>query len=297
MKLELLAYLDYQNASLEEQLDLTLKLNIKSFLFRQIAGQSIVEMSEETFQQTQQEFTKKKVKVTAVDPLIPSYDLYQPEEKKQFDTLLDLAIKRAKSLRTEYIYYVIPKFIDVTTDTDIIMTHIKEHLSQIKKAKLEVLIKPESNHKANTYRFILNALKDDRIKINYDPVYFHLNKESNVTAYRLLREFIGIFVAADIDQLGNPRLVGLGKLEMTQMFKKLFKNKYNGYVVLDSKLPEVIQRASSYRWHQTLFSQRKRLERKIFNDFIERSDGYSLYEVIHYQMVILNVIFFNKKID
>ncbi len=297
MKLELLAYLDYEKASLEEQIDLALKLNIKSFLFREINGQNIVEMSEEVFQQTLLEFNKKKIKVAAVDPLIPSYDLYQPDAKKQFDASLELAIKRAKSLKAEYIYYVIPKFIDVTTDTDIILTHIKEHLSLIKKAKLDVLIKPASNHKANTYRFILNALKDDHIKINYDPVYFHLNKESNVTAYRLLREFIGIFVAADMDQMGIPRLVGLGKLEMTQMFKKLFKNKYNGYVVLDSKLPEVIQKASTYRWHQTLFSRRKKLERKIFNDFIERSDGYSIYEVIHYQMVILNVIFFNKKID
>lgn len=297
MKLELLAYLDYQNVSLDEQLDLALKLNIKSFLFRQVAGQSIVEMSEEKFQKTLQEITKKKIKVTAVDPLIPSYDLYQPEDKKRFDASLDLALKRAKSLKAEYFYYVIPKFNDVTSDTDIILTHIKEQISLIRKTKLNVLIKPASRHKANTYRFILNALKDDHIKMNYDPVYFYLNKESNITAYRLLREFIGIFVAADVDQLGNPRLVGLGKLEVTQMFKKLFKNKYNGYVVLDSKLPELIQNASDYRWHQTLFSKKKKLERKIFNDFIERSDGYSLYEVIHYQMVILNIIFFNKKIE
>src|SRR5690606_4696087 len=118
--------------------------------------------------------------------------------------LLDLAVKRAKSLNAEFMYYVIPKFIDVTTDSDIILSHIKDQIAVIKKAKLDVLIKPDSGHKANTYRYLLNALKDDKIKINYDPLYFQQSKDSNITAYRLLRDFIGMFVACDVDQLGNP---------------------------------------------------------------------------------------------
>ena len=80
------------------------------------------------------------------------------------------------------------------------------------------------------------------------------------------------------------------------MYKKLLKNDYKGFVVLDSDLPELLDAASKIKWYHKL-SGKKRLEKKILVDFIERRGQFSLYDCIHYQWVILNVIFYNKKID
>lgn len=296
MKFELTAYLDYLKSDLDEQLNLATKLEIRSFFLRRINGKRINDLTDQEFNSIAQQLTKQKVKVIGVDPMIDAYNLSDLEGKKHFEEELIKATTRAKQLKADFMYYVIPKFVDVMKDTDFIISHIKEHLSIIKKSKLDVLLKPANGHKSNTYRYILGILKDDKVTINFDPVYFYTNKESNVTAYRILREYISVFVANDLDKEHNPRLIGLGQLDVLEMYKKLLKNDYKGFVVLDSDLPELLDAASKIKWYHKL-SGKKRLEKKILVDFIERRGQFSLYDCIHYQWVVLNVIFYNRKID
>src|SRR5690554_5368456 len=86
---------------------------------------------------------------------------------------LNEAASFAKSLKAQYLVYEIPLFDDLLSQQEKVIHQIKTHVDLIKKYKLDILIKPGYRHLAQTYRYILEALKDVNVKMMFDPVHLY----------------------------------------------------------------------------------------------------------------------------
>ncbi len=295
MKPTITSFLDYNQVDLNEQLKIMKKLNLSDVVIRKVKGAPINHLSDEELSGLKSALQNKNV--IAVDPLLFSCQIQDSENLKIFNQELEKAADRAKSLRAENLIYTIPKFDDLMHNKDKVLEVIKHQVSIIKKRKLSILIKPDDNHKAQIYRFVLEQLKDVKVKMIFDPVYLYKIKDAMITAFRLLRDYIGLLLVDDVDPSYASRLIGTGKfIELNDLFKRFVKSGYAGYVVLDSGLVEQHKRAQKYKWYETTISKRKRHEKKILFDFTQMNQSLDTANIIKVQLAVLYLVFLNKKI-
>src|SRR5690606_30019575 len=110
----------------------------------------------------------------------------------------------AKSLKAQYLVYEIPLFDDLLSQQEKVIHQIKTHVDLIKKYKLDILIKPGYRHLAQTYRYILEALKDVNVKMMFDPVHLYQVDDALMTAFRLLYPYVAVLRVDDCDPLLKP---------------------------------------------------------------------------------------------
>lgn len=294
MKINLSSFVDYQSATLVEQESLVEKLKLQSVVIRKIDGKKLLDFDDAMIQNLLNLIKNKEV--IAVDPLLQNGSVYDTTSIEKYEKDLDEAASKAKLLKAKSLVYRVPLFDDIMEDNNHIMTIIKRQVSIVKKYKIDVLVMPDNNHKSSTYRLIFENLKDTKVKMIYHPIYFYKGKEAAITAYRLLRDYIGMFIVDDCDELGTPRLISKGTaIDLKEIFKKFITNNFEGSVVLDSNLTEVLLRAKDYKWFDKTFSKVKKNEIKVYEDYISINQDISVFQVLKMQMLVLNLVFFNKK--
>ena len=190
-----------------------------------------------------------------------------------------------------------PKFDETIKNYKQVIEVIQSQIKIIKKHKLKILIKMNDGHAPKMYRYILEALNDKQVSIIFDYIYLYGLNESHVTAYRLLRNYIDLLIMDDIDQLGSGRVLGSGgHIDVTGIAKRFIKRKYEGFVVLDSSLVDLLYGANNQGWFSKLVSKKTKHDIKIYEDFVERYRSTDMYRVLRLQMAILSIMFLNKKI-
>ena len=297
MKPILSSYLDYQDASLNTQLELLKKLNLKHFMFRKIDGKRFYELSDIEIENYMDAL--KSTKVIAIDPLMDAFDMKDIEEVHAYNNTLEFIVSKARKFKPTYYVYTIPKFDDQACDYKLVVHTVKEQLKIIRKQRLKVLIKFSDGHKPKIYRYIIDALKINKnIEIMFDYVYLYKINEAEITAFRILRNHIGMLIMDDIDKSGAGRVIGSGEnIAVADIVKRFIKRQFSGYVLLDSSLIELLHRANDKNWFSKMVLKKSKHELKIYNDFIERYRSTDTYRVIRIQMAILSLMFLNKKIS
>lgn len=294
MKVTVTTFVDYQNATHLEQQTLIEKLKLESVVFRTIEGKSILELNDIEFDNVVKYLSTKEV--ITVDPLLENAHINDDITLEKFEEKLEKATIKAKAIKAKSLIYRIPKFLEVVQDKERIMMLIRRQISIVKKYKIDVLIMPSDDHKTATYRYILEELKDLRVKMIYHPIYLYKQKEASVTAYRLLRDYIGLFLVDDCDTLGTPKLISTGDaIDLKDLFKKFITNDYEGYIVLDTNLMEVLKRAPNYSWMDKTFNKHKKNEVKVYEEYIALNKDTSSFQVIKVQLLVLYLVFLNKK--
>lgn len=294
MKNIVTTFLDYQKATQLEQETLIQKLMLEDIMIRNIDGKPFLEISDSDFERLVN--LSKVREVCLVDPNLPTYDFNDEENQTKINEQLELVASKAKILKSKNLIYRIPKFKDINDDKVAIINLIKHQISIIKKYKIDILIMPGDGHKTALYRLILETLKEKNIKVVYDPVYLYKNNEALVTALRLLRDYTGLLLVDDCDELYVPRLIGTTKtIDLREIFKKFVTNNYQGIVALDTSLVDLYERVENYKWYEKTFSKVKREEIKVVNEFKLMNKETSNFKIIDVQLKVLNVIFLNKK--
>lgn len=295
MKPILSTFLDYQQNSMEKQLELAKQLNLEYLMIRRINGQRIYELDEHEINQYVKAL--KTYKVIAVDPLLESFSMDKEKELTSYNLMLDHVLNTVKKFKPIYYIYTIPKFDETIKNYKQVIEVIQSQIKIIKKHKLKILIKMSDGHAPKMYRYILEALNDKQVSIIFDYIYLYGLNESHVTAYRLLRNYIDLLIMDDIDQLGSGRVLGSGgHIDVTGIAKRFIKRKYEGFVVLDSSLVDLLYGANNQGWFSKLVSKKTKHDIKIYEDFVERYRSTDMYRVLRIQMAILSIMFLNKKI-
>ncbi|VEU83189.1 hypothetical protein [Acholeplasma hippikon] len=294
MKISISTFVDYLNTTQLDQESLVEKLKLQSIVIRRVDGKSFLSLDDLAFNNLMN-FTKVK-EVLTVDPLLQNGKIYDASYLENFEKNLDLAANKAKQLKSKSLIYRIPLFEDVMQDRELILTIIKRQIAIIKKYKLDVLIMPDNDHKASTYRFIFENLKDNKVKMVFHPVYLYKLKEAEITAYRLLRDYIGMFLVDDCDEFGTSRLITTGQtIELKELFKKFITNNFEGFIVLDTGLNDVLKRSQSLKWYEKTFSKTKKNDLRIYEEYTQMNQDTSVFQVLKVQLLVLNLVFLNKK--
>jgi hypothetical protein len=295
MKAILSTFLDYKQASLETQIDLFNKLNLSHYMLRRIDGKAIYEMTLDELDLIYPQF--EKIRVLAVDPLLPSFHMDQIDGVDLYNQLLEDTVTRVKKFNASYYVYTIPVFDETINDYKQIVEVVTEHIKIIRKHKLKVFIKFSDKHTPKMYRYILDELRNKHVEIIFDYTYLYKINEAEVTAYRILRDYIGMLIMEDIDKTGAGRVIGSGEhIPVAQIAKRFIKKSFEGYIVLDSSLVELLGTTKEQGWFSKLVSKKTKHELKIYNDFIERYTSTDTYRVLVVQMAVLSLMFLNKKI-
>jgi hypothetical protein len=140
------------------------------------------------------------------------------------------------------------------------------------RSNKKLILELSHDYKANTYAYLFKKFKSNHLGILFDPVYFMTHNESTTTAYRLLKGNIFAFVAHDADHQGNPELIGYGKTDAVAICKKLIRDRYDGFILMDNlfhpvtfDLTEPKKKAFSVKY----FLVKKR-KRKIINELSKK---------------------------
>lgn len=296
MKPILSTYLDYQDASLNTQLELLKKLNLTHFMFRKVNGKKFYELSDIEIENYIDAL--KSTKVIAVDPLMDAFNMKDIEEVHAYNNTLEFIVSKIKKFKPNYFVYTIPRFDDQACDYKLVLHTVKEQLNIIKKQRLKVLIKFSDGHTPKIYRYIFDGLKITKnVDIMFDYVYLYKLNQAEITGFRILRNHIGMLIMDDIDKLGSGRVIGSSEnIAVADIVKRFIKRQFNGYVVLDSSLIDLLNRANDKNWFSKMVLKKSKHELKIYNDFIERYRSTDTYRVLRIQMAILSLMFLNKKI-
>jgi sugar phosphate isomerase/epimerase len=236
----LTGFFDHDQTSMQAQIDFAVKHQIEEISLRRVNDYPLSKIDQKTYQDIINVYKKNKIKISLIDPNLSAYDLYDEKKHKEALEIYKEMMLLAQKTKTPYVLLRLPKFNNVIEEIEA-LKHVLEdylHLAQLHHRKL--ILEPSDGHKANTYAYVFKKFKTPLLRICFDPVYFTIQKESSTTVYRLLKKSIVFLRANDIDFKGVPKLIGHGKTDFLKISKKLLRDKFDGFIMVDNQLHELI---------------------------------------------------------
>ncbi len=290
MKPIITSFIDYNNASLNDQLDLINNLKLKHLIIRHINGKSLLLLNED--EKIELISNLKDRNILIIDPLIDAPNLDNDKEIEKSYEKITKASKLAKELNSEVFLLRIPKFNNFSNERNKLIEVLKKQTKIIKNHKLKTYLIFDNNNQAAVYRYILEKIKDHDLKMSFDLAYIYFNNENINTTYRLLKDYIDLIFIDDYDVNDTPRLLSHGDVYGLKSFlKELIINDYKGIVVLDSSLNEFLTQVKDYKWYNKRFSKAKKHHVNVLEHFKTLTDDVSIQSIIKIQLDALNIIF------
>ncbi|MDO9630053.1 MAG: TIM barrel protein [Acholeplasmataceae bacterium] len=300
MKPNITGFFDYDGASsFQEQIALAQRNQMEYICLRSYNGQPIIELSDNDLKKIMLELKTAKLKIAVLDTSIPSYDLY--DDKRHADALDEFKymIKVADRLKVSHLFFRLPKFNDVIEEYDNINKRLEPYVDAAMKNGKKIILLPVNNYKANTYTYLFKKIKSNVLSFAFDPVAIMMNNESTTTAYRLLRTMIGAVMCIDADHQNMPKLIGYGKTDIVTIFKKLLRDRYAGFLMVDNRFHTSVFNVEPKKvgLFKKIFSNDKKkkenemldLSKKIFPN--EETKNVTIDDILENQIKVLRIIF------
>src|SRR5690625_1220745 len=227
-KMNIIGYSDYYDTTLEGQLKFAKEINLNEIIIRKYNDKLIYEIDELDILNINNDLKREKINIFALDPLIKKEDYYSEDTLEKYIQ----TIKIANSIKVKNIILRLPKIEDILIEFDTIKIHIDELLVVAKSNRVNILIKQEEDNN-NILAYIIKRYNDKYLNIIFSPKDAILSQDSAISGYRVLKNYFNTFIAADIDSLNNPELLGYGRVDILNLFKRMKRDKYNGNIILD----------------------------------------------------------------
>jgi len=226
--MNIIGYSDYYDTTLEGQLKFAKEINLNEIIIRKYNDKLIYEIDELDILNINNDLKREKINIFALDPLIKKEDYYSEDTLEKYIQ----TIKIANSIKVKNIILRLPKIEDILIEFDTIKIHIDELLVVAKSNRVNILIKQEEDNN-NILAYIIKRYNDKYLNIIFSPKDAILSQDSAISGYRVLKNYFNTFIAADIDSLNNPELLGYGRVDILNLFKRMKRDKYNGNIILD----------------------------------------------------------------
>ncbi len=237
MKLTMTGFFD-EKKSLKDTIEILKRNQLTAIALRTYEGRPLIEMNDQDIHDLQSKLKQEKIEISVIDTMIEPYPI---ESKKKHTEALDqfkYMIKFSTKLKVDYLLFELPIFHDCIKEIKDIEKILEPFIEQALINRKTIIIKPSLNYKSNVYAYIFKKLKTDALKIAFDPVMMMRNGESSTTSYRLLKKYMLVFFAKDQDLNGEPQLLGYGKTDMLNLFKRLIRDRFDGIVIADHDFTE-----------------------------------------------------------
>jgi sugar phosphate isomerase/epimerase len=299
MRPTLTGFLDIgDTTTFEEQITLATKLAIRQIALRADGPKPLVEVSPERFAHLSSALKKARIKVSLVDPLVPPSALDDTKGHEIALKTFSYVLRQTALLKPTHILLPLPEHGDVIKEFDAVKAWIDPFIAQAQGSK--ILLKPQGKTKANSLAYVMKKMGSKLAGVVFDPVHIVSLRESTTTAYRLLRKDIVAMMAVDANTHGTTKLIGYGQTEILSVFKKLFRDKYAGYLVVENRfdLDQAPDKEETKGFFQKLFSNEKKrkaslmreLSHKIFPDGDSQRD-ISDEEILSNQVKVITKLF------
>lgn len=228
------------HSTFENQMLFAQRHGLDTICMRTYNGQPIIEISDGDLKKITNDLKLNKMKIGILDSSVMPFQLN--DQRRQTDALDEFKymIKVADRLKINHVYFRLPQFNDVIEEyTDIEKTLIPFFEFAYKNNK-KIILLPVHGYKASTYAYIIKKMKTNHVFFAFDPISIMLNGESTTTAYRTLRTHIGAFFCMDANQDGHPKLLGKGKTNVIEIIKKLDRDRFDGFLLMDNRVYQTI---------------------------------------------------------
>lgn len=257
MKAIITGFLDSnKDLSFDEQLDLAIKNQMSSICLRMYKKRPLIELKDSELKEIVEILKNKKMKIAFIDTNIKSYDINNDSRHKEALNDFKVTVLIAKKLKVQHLIYKLPIFTDVMKEYKNIELRLTPFVEFAMKHNKKIIICPNNSYKANVYAYIMKKMKSNVLSVLFDPVEIMNNDESTTTTYRILKRKIGAFRATDANSKNIPKLMGYGDTNVITILKKLVRDKYSGFLLVDNKFQEEIKE---------LETKDKGLMKKLFN--------------------------------
>jgi len=300
MKPIITGFFDHQGSiSFDEQLNIIQRHQMNQVCLRYYNQKPLIECSDKELKEIYNKTKDKRIKIAAIDTLIKSYDINNDlEAKEAFDAFKHL-VKVAQKLKISYLFVRLPKFHDVIEEFENIKLRLEPWVQLCAKQNKKMILVLEEPYKANTYAYIIKKMKSNYLKVLYDPVYFLEIHQSNTTSYRILKKHIQAFACRDADQKLNPKLIGYGKTDIIALLKKLIRDRYSNFLLMDNEFYEKVFAPQEEKagFFKKLFSKTKKrdqkqienISKKIFPN--EQTKNATYDDILDNQLNVIQLIF------
>ena len=300
MKPTITGFFDHDGKnSFEEQLKFAQKHQLDAISIRYYDHKPLLETSEKEVKQMIQLLKTYKIKLGLLDTMIGHYDLNSDSKaQEEFDAFKYL-VKVSDLLKINHLIIRLPIFNDVIEEFENIKIRLTPWLVYANKHGKKLILKPSHGYKANTYVYLFKKLKSSHLYMLFDPVYFLSINESTTTSYRVLNKKIYAFACEDADHELRPQLLGYGKTDIIALFKKLIRDRFSGYLLMDNKFYSHIFEpvAKKENFLKKIFSNKKKkkkdqvdaLQKRIFPN--EQTKNVTYDDILDNQIKVVNVVF------
>ena len=240
--MNIVAYTDFMNTTIKEQVNTAFKLNIENIILRSFEGKSVFDLDAAEIRIINRKVKQNKIDIYAVDPLILPYDLYNLTNFQEVLVKYEKTFKVANNLRVKKVVFRMPLIKNILSEYEIVEHQLKKVLDLAKKNNVTLLLKQGTN-KNNTISYILRNYKSKDLKLLFNPKQIVLNNESVLVAYRLFKNDFDCIIASDIDNADNPELLGYGRVDLIDLFQRMIRDKYSGDILLDQSFGDFLNLA------------------------------------------------------
>ncbi len=273
MKPVITGFFDHnQSHSIEAQIECANRHRITHLSLRMYKDETLLERTEGKIKELTMAIRQSKLKVAIIDPMIAVYDLHDDKKHEEALDAFKYMVELAVHLKATHLYLKIPILTDVVKEFELVKERLTPFIQFAQKHKKTIILEPYGNQRVGVYAYLLKKFKKNEFFVLFDPVYMMMNKEPETTAYRLLKNRIGAVRAIDADPSGSPRLLGYGKTGIVTVFKKLLRDDYRGFLLVDNAFFDdvLVEETEKPGFFKRLFSKEKKRKEHAKTDLAHR---------------------------
>ncbi len=300
MKATLTGYFDLEGKlNLTESMQKAIKHGLDTIALRTYSGQPLLECSDGELKKIILDTKGERIKLSIIDSNITPYDPYDDRKHNNALDEFKYILKVADRLKVNHVLLRLPIIHNILEEFDSIEKRLGDYIDQAMRSGKKVVILPVMGYKANTYAYIFKKMKTKHMSIAFDPVMLMMSNESPTTAYRLLRSNISVFFAHDANHKGEPELLGFGKSDVLKVMKKLVRDRFDGYIMVDHQFSTSMfhDEVAKKGFFKKIFSNDKKqkekrlreLSRRIFPD--EETKNVTEDDILENQIKLVKAVF------
>jgi sugar phosphate isomerase/epimerase len=274
MKPVITGFFDHdENHSIQAQIERTNRYQMTYLSLRVHKDEALRELTERKIKELVLMIRKAKLKVAIIDPMIAVYDVHDEQKHREALEAFQETVELADHLKATHLYLKIPILTDVVKEFELLKERLTPFIQLAQKHKKTIILEPHGNQRIGVYAYLIKKFKKGDFLVLFDPVYLMMNKEPATTAYRLLKNRIGAVRAIDADPNGSPRLLGYGKTGIVTVFKKLLRDDYRGFLLVDHDAfygDVLVEETEKPGFFKRLFSQDKKRKEHAKADLAQR---------------------------
>lgn len=228
--MKLISYLDYGNNDIIKDLEIFIDLNLAECIITQYNGVPIDLVSSDDVLKLSEELKLQKIKVYGLE--LNNFD--NKDYENTFNDLknkVKLLIDYAKTINTKQVIFTLPYIENILNDYEIIKSDLESLIELARVNKIFLKFKQGEN-KNSTVTYLLKHLKYREFGLLFEPAQIYRNEESVIVANRLYKHFLNNILIEDLDSVGNPELIGYGKVGLIDLFRRMNRDKFKGDIIL-----------------------------------------------------------------